>query len=89
MIGTRSVVLAGVVSTLKLVGGNLTDHRFLFLGAGEADTGIAELLALETSKWTNVPVEELCKNIWLVDSQGLIVRSRKDSLQSFKETLGS
>jgi len=29
------VVLAGVVSALKLVGGDLTDHRFLFLGAGE------------------------------------------------------
>ncbi|XP_047179875.1 NADP-dependent malic enzyme-like [Vigna umbellata] len=82
--GTASVVLAGVVSALKLVGGNLTDHRFLFLGAGEAGTGIAELLALETSKRTNVPVEELRKNIWLVDSQGLIVKSRKDSLQHFK-----
>lgn len=29
------MVLAGLVAALKLVGGNLTDHRFLFLGAGE------------------------------------------------------
>ena len=29
------MVLAGLVASLKLVGGNLADHRFLFLGAGE------------------------------------------------------
>ncbi|PNX58524.1 NADP-dependent malic enzyme chloroplastic-like, partial [Trifolium pratense] len=34
--GTASVVLAGVVAALKLIGGDtLTDHKFLFLGAGE------------------------------------------------------
>ncbi|RZB62551.1 NADP-dependent malic enzyme 4, chloroplastic isoform B [Glycine soja] len=83
--GTASVVLAGLVAALKLVGGNLADHRFLFLGAGEAGTGIAELIALETSKQTNAPLAEVRKNIWLVDSKGLIVSSRKDSLQHFKK----
>jgi len=33
--GTASVVLAGVVAALKLIGGTLPEHRFLFLGAGE------------------------------------------------------
>ncbi|CAI8611939.1 unnamed protein product [Vicia faba] len=83
--GTASVVLAGLVAALKLVGGNLADHRFLFLGAGEAGTGIAELIALEISKQTNGPLEEIRKNIWLVDSKGLIVKSRKESLQHFKK----
>ncbi|EEF46387.1 malic enzyme, putative [Ricinus communis] len=82
--GTASVVLAGLVAALKLVGGSLADHRFLFLGAGEAGTGIAELIALEMSKQTNMPVEETRKKIWLVDSKGLIVSSRMDSLQHFK-----
>ncbi|MFS7909609.1 NADP-dependent malic enzyme [Helianthus anomalus] len=83
--GTASVVLAGLISALKLVGGSLADHRFLFLGAGEAGTGIAELIALEISKQTNAPLEETRKKVWLVDSKGLIVRSRLDSLQHFKK----
>ncbi|KAG5225415.1 NADP-dependent malic enzyme [Salix suchowensis] len=83
--GTASVVLAGLLAALKLVGGTLADHTFLFLGAGEAGTGIAELIALEISKQTNAPLEETRKNIWLVDSKGLIVSSRKGSLQHFKK----
>ncbi|KAE9464485.1 hypothetical protein C3L33_03607, partial [Rhododendron williamsianum] len=67
--GTAAVVLAGLVGALKLLGGTLGDHKFLFLGAGE----------------TKAPVEETRKNIWLVDSKGLIVSSRKDSLQPFKK----
>ena len=29
------MVLAGLIASLKLLGGNLADHTFLFLGAGE------------------------------------------------------
>ncbi|KAL3642950.1 hypothetical protein CASFOL_013765 [Castilleja foliolosa] len=83
--GTASVVLSGLIASLKLLGGKLSDHTFLFLGAGEAGTGIAELIALEMSKQTEVPLEETRKKIWLVDSKGLIVSSRKESLQHFKK----
>ncbi|XP_058074186.1 NADP-dependent malic enzyme-like [Magnolia sinica] len=83
--GTASVVLAGIVAALKLAGRNLAEHTFLFLGAGEAGTGIAELIALEMSKQTKAPVEEMRKKIWLVDSKGLIVSSRMESLQHFKK----
>ncbi|XP_031117936.1 NADP-dependent malic enzyme-like isoform X1 [Ipomoea triloba] len=83
--GTASVVLAGVVAALKLVGGTLSDHTFLFLGAGEAGTGIAELIALEISKKSGVSLQEARKKIWLVDSKGLIVSSRFESLQHFKK----
>ncbi|GMH13698.1 hypothetical protein Nepgr_015539 [Nepenthes gracilis] len=83
--GTAVVVLAGVVAALKLIGGTLAEHTFLFLGAGEAGTGIAELIALEISKQTKAPLEETRKKIWLVDSKGLIVRSRIDSVQDFKK----
>ncbi|KAK6944918.1 Malic enzyme, N-terminal domain [Dillenia turbinata] len=83
--GTASVVLAGLIASLKLLGGTLADHTYLFLGAGEAGTGIAELIALEMSRKTKAPIEEMRKKIWLVDSKGLIVSSRKESLQHFKK----
>ncbi|KAJ4708109.1 Malic enzyme [Melia azedarach] len=83
--GTASVVLAGILSALRLLGGKLADQTFLFLGAGEAGTGIAELIALEMSKQTKAPIEETRKKIWLVDSKGLIVSSRRESLQHFKK----
>nr|QIH54370.1 NADP-dependent malic enzyme [Zea mays] len=83
--GTASVVLAGLLAALKMVGGTLAEQTYLFLGAGEAGTGIAELIALEISKQTNAPIEERRKKVWLVDSKGLIVDSRKGSLQPFKK----
>ncbi|XP_062230957.1 NADP-dependent malic enzyme, chloroplastic-like [Phragmites australis] len=83
--GTASVVLAGLLAALKVVGGTLADHTYLFLGAGEAGTGIADLIALEMSKQTDAPIDDCRKKIWLVDSKGLIVESRKESLQHFKK----
>ncbi|RLM99503.1 NADP-dependent malic enzyme, chloroplastic [Panicum miliaceum] len=83
--GTASVVLAGLLAALKVVGGTLADHTYLFLGAGEAGTGIADLIALEMSKHTDAPIDDCRKKIWLVDSKGLIVESRKESLQHFKQ----
>ncbi|ESQ41131.1 hypothetical protein EUTSA_v10013057mg [Eutrema salsugineum] len=83
--GTASVVLAGLIAAQKVLGKKLADHTFLFLGAGEAGTGIAELIALKISRETGAPIDETRKKIWLVDSKGLIVSSRKESLQHFKQ----
>ncbi|KAM3407785.1 hypothetical protein ACQJBY_001254 [Aegilops geniculata] len=67
--GTASVVLAGLLAALRMIGGGLVDQTYLFLGAGEAGTGIAELIALEMSKHTELPVDDCRKKIWLVDSK--------------------
>ncbi|KAL8120060.1 hypothetical protein AgCh_017261 [Apium graveolens] len=83
--GTAAVVLSGLVAALKSLGGTLADHTFLFFGAGEAGTGIAELLALEMWHQAKLPLDESRKKIWFVDSKGLIVSSRMESLQLFKK----
>ncbi|XLS66220.1 hypothetical protein HN51_026194, partial [Arachis hypogaea] len=48
--GTTSVVLAGLLASLKLTRKTLADYTFLLLGAGEVGIGIAKLIALEISK---------------------------------------
>lgn len=39
--GTASVVLAGLLAALKVVGGTLAEHTYLFLGAGEVSNSLS------------------------------------------------
>jgi malate dehydrogenase (oxaloacetate-decarboxylating)(NADP+) len=56
----------------------------LFAGAGEAGTGIADLIAFAVSMESNIPIEEARKKIYLVDSKGLVTDARLDTLQHHK-----
>jgi malate dehydrogenase (oxaloacetate-decarboxylating)(NADP+) len=73
--GTAAVALAGLVSALRVTGGRLADQRVLFLGAGEAATGIAELTAAAI-RAEGVDDAASRTRCWLMDSQGLVVKSR-------------
>lgn len=83
--GTSVVILGGILAALKSTGENIKDQTFLFFGAGEAGTGIAELIASEMTKKGDISFEEARENIWMVDSKGLVVKSRLESLQPFKK----
>ena len=75
--GTASVALAGIYSALRITGGKLRDQRLLFFGAGEAGTGVGELIvtALKAEGLSEADARKAC---WFVDSKGLIVKSRTD-----------
>jgi malate dehydrogenase (oxaloacetate-decarboxylating)(NADP+) len=74
--GTGAVALAGLMAALRISGGNLTDQRVLFLGAGQAAIGIANSIS-GAMVAAGLTIERAQQQCWLFDSQGLLVAQRE------------
>jgi malate dehydrogenase (oxaloacetate-decarboxylating)(NADP+) len=77
--GTAAVALAGVYASSKITGRTFADLRIMFLGAGSAATGIADLMASALAE-EGLSLDEARRRLWFVDVNGLVVKGRTDLL---------
>jgi malate dehydrogenase (oxaloacetate-decarboxylating)(NADP+) len=75
--GSGAVVLAGILSALRITGGSLCGQTSLFLGAGSAGIGIADLLT-QAMTLEGLLSELARARIWLFNTGGLIESTRED-----------
>jgi malic enzyme len=83
--GTAAVTVAGVLAALRVTGERLESQRFLFVGAGEACTGIADLFT-HLLREAGLPDEQIRAKLVAFDSRGLLFEGRAIS-EPFKRRL--
>lgn len=74
--GTAAAALGGIHASLRITGQSLAAQRFVFIGAGEACTGIARL-AVSAMGAEGAGVDDLERAIAVFDSQGLLHLGRR------------
>jgi malate dehydrogenase (oxaloacetate-decarboxylating)(NADP+) len=81
--GTASVTLAGLTTALQIIDAALTDQRILFLGAGSAGIGIANLIA-KAMQAKRLSQHEARNRISMFDIDGLLEPSRANLSEAQK-----
>jgi malate dehydrogenase (oxaloacetate-decarboxylating)(NADP+) len=75
--GTAGIVLAGMINAAKIKGTKLSDEKYLFLGAGSAAIGLADLLCAAMVK-EGLSLKEAQSKVYMFDINGLLETTRKD-----------
>src|SRR6201998_159321 len=73
--GTGGVTLAGLINSLKITGGHLKEQRVLFLGAGSAAIGLADLIVSGMGQQGLAP-DAARQQTRMFDTHGLVVAGR-------------
>jgi malate dehydrogenase (oxaloacetate-decarboxylating)(NADP+) len=75
--GTAGIVLAGMINAAKIKGKKLSDEKYLFLGAGSAGIGLADLLCSALVE-DGLTLERAQSKVYMFDINGLLESSRTD-----------
>jgi malate dehydrogenase (oxaloacetate-decarboxylating)(NADP+) len=81
--GTASVILAGLTTALQIVDAPLTEQRILFLGAGSAGIGIANLI-VSAMQMQGLSEAAARSRIAMFDINGLLEPARADLSEAQK-----
>jgi malate dehydrogenase (oxaloacetate-decarboxylating)(NADP+) len=75
--GTAGIVLAGMINAAKIKGKKLSDEKYLFLGAGSAGIGLADLLCAAMVQ-EGLSLKQAQSRVYMFDINGLLEDTRKD-----------
>ena len=75
--GTAGITLAGMLNACRAKGSKLADESFLFLGAGSAGIGLADLLCAALVE-EGLPLEAARARVHMFDVVGLLESTRTD-----------
>jgi malate dehydrogenase (oxaloacetate-decarboxylating)(NADP+) len=78
--GTGAVAVAGILSALRISGGKTSEQKLLFLGAGEAAIGVADVLVSALVDEGMAP-EQARQQCWMFDTQGLLTAGRESIVE--------
>lgn len=82
--GTAAVTVAGLITSKRILEVPLKDHKYLFLGAGAAAVGIADLLCKMMIGMDGVNAIEARKRIVMFDKRGLLVKGRPEGVKEWQ-----